>query len=161
MGRRRIKKRTSSGKPHLYRGAAKAVALAVVGMLLIVVALLALRRAQAPELNEHGLRVSGEGRADASQVLDPALFHRSSSVREAYAIARAIPETLNQVYCWCGCIDQGLHRSALECFESRHGADCTVCVGTAHVAWTMTQQGVSDASEIQREIDRRYDPLRL
>ena len=41
--------------------------------------------------------------------------------------------TLNQLYCWCGCIERGM-RSNLECFESEHAAQCDVCLAGAEVA---------------------------
>ena len=110
------------------------------------------------ELNAQGLRVSGEGRSDASAVMDPARFDQPR-VREAYAIARRIPATLNQLYCWCGCIENpmmGDHRSALECFESAHAASCDVCLANAEIAWEMTRQDITDAASIQRAIDEQY-----
>lgn len=158
MARRRIRN-SAAKKPHMHRGTGRIVALVLAGMVVVVAALFGLRRSQVPELNEQGLRVSGDGRADASQVLEPHHFD-AGAVRQAYAIAQRIPDTLNQLYCWCGCIDRGLHRSALECFESRHGASCNICVGTAQVAWAMMERGDTDPASIQRELDRRYDFFR-
>lgn len=106
------------------------------------------------ELNVQGLRVSGEGRSDASHVTPPEMFEQPR-IRAAYTIAQRIPETLNQLYCWCGCIERGM-RSALECFESTHAAACEVCLGTAEIAWEMMQKGVSDAGAIQEVVDKRY-----
>lgn len=106
------------------------------------------------EMNAEGLRVSGEGRADASHVTAPELFDHPR-VKEGYAIAQRIPKTMNQLYCWCGCIERGM-RSALECFESAHGANCEVCLGTAEIAWEMTQQGITDPAKIQKAVDARY-----
>jgi hypothetical protein len=110
-------------------------------------------RAPGGELNAQGLRVSGEGRSDASHVTPPELFEHPR-VKAACTIAQEIPETMNHLYCWCGCIERGM-RSALECFESNHGATCDVCIRTAEIAWKMTQQGVTDPGEIQRTIDTR------
>lgn len=103
------------------------------------------------DLTANGLRVSGEGRSDASHVTPPELFEHPR-VKEAYAISQRIPETMNHLYCWCGCIERGM-RSALECFESNHGANCDICIRTAEIAWEMTQRGVSDPGAIQRAID--------
>jgi hypothetical protein len=127
------------------------VLLGVLGALMIM---LINARAPGGDLNAQGLRVSGEGRSDASAVTPPELFDHPR-VKEAYAIAQRIPETMNQLYCWCGCIERGM-RSALECFESNHGANCDVCMGTAEIAWEMTQKGVTDPAEIQNAIDARY-----
>lgn len=110
---------------------------------------------QPGELNAQGLRVSGEGRTDASHVLAPEHFPEGR-VRDAYTIAQQIPTTLNQLSCWCGCVARGLHRSALECFESRHAANCDVCLGNAEVAWEMIQEGATDPAEIQKTLDARY-----
>lgn len=134
---------------------------AAVAVVLAVVAIVLPRRAaqaRVGELNAQGLRVSGTGRSDASAVLDTAQFD-SPRVREAYAIARRIPATLNQLYCWCGCVGNptmGNHRSALECFESKHAASCDVCLANAEIAWAMTQQGITDPARIQRAIDERF-----
>ena len=125
--------------------------LGVFGMLTIM---LINARAPGGDQNAQGLRVSGEGRADASHVTTPELFNQPR-VKEAYAIAQRIPETMNHLYCWCGCIERGM-RSALECFESNHGANCDVCIGTAEIAWEMTQKGVTDPAEIQKSVDARY-----
>ncbi len=100
----------------------------------------------------NGLRVSGAGRSDASQVLDPDEF-ANPRVQAAYAIAHAIPTTLNRLYCWCHCERTLGMRSLLECFESRHAASCDVCLAQAEIAWRLTQRGVTDAARIQAVID--------
>ena len=107
------------------------------------------------ELNAEGLRLTPSGRSDASHVMEP-LFFPEGRVREAYAIAHQIPAVLNQLYCWCGCTQRGVHRSALECFESTHAANCDVCLANAEVAWEVMQQGTTDAAEIQAVLDARY-----
>lgn len=110
------------------------------------------------ERRPDGLRIVPNGRSDASAVLDSARFD-DARVREAYAIAQRVPATLNQLYCWCGCVGNpmmGNHRSALECFESTHAANCDVCLVNAEVAWELAQQGITDAARIQATIDERY-----
>ncbi len=87
----------------------------------------------------NGLRVSGAGRSDASQVLDPDQF-ANRRVHAAYAIARTIPATLNQLYCWCHCERTLGMRSLLECFESMHAASCDLCLAQAEIAWHLTQR---------------------
>lgn len=114
---------------------------------------IALMHARVPggELSAEGLRVSGEGRSDASHVTPPELFDHPR-VKEAYAISQRIPETMNHLYCGCGCIERGM-RSALECFEGNHGANCDICIRTAEIAWEMTQRGVTDFGAIQKAVD--------
>ena len=97
------------------------------------------------------------GRSDASHVLDPNQFS-DRDIRHAYWVATQIPEVLNQLYCWCGCENRGVHRSNLQCFEDRMATDCAVCVGTAEIAFQMTQNGVRDAAKIQAAVDAKWAP---
>lgn len=106
------------------------------------------------ELRENGLRIIPSGRSDASAVLDPAQF--TGKTRHAYWVATQIPATLNQLYCWCGCENRGVHRSNLQCFEDGMGANCDVCQGTAEIAYEMTQRGVTDAGKIQAAVDAKW-----
>lgn len=128
-------------------------AFALLGVSGVMMLLMIHAGAPGGDLNAQGLRVSGEGRSDASHVVPPEHFQHPR-VRAAYAIAQRIPETMNRLYCWCGCIERGM-RSALECFESEHGAACEICLRTAEIAGEMTEQGITDAGRIQREIDTR------
>lgn len=152
MGKRRTKrpKQKNTGSTVEARLWPAFLLLTVLGIMMV---LIVQARTPGGELNAQGLRVSGEGRSDASHVLSPEQFERPR-VKEAYAIAQRIPETMNQLYCWCGCIERGM-RSALECFESSHGAVCEICLQTAEIADEMIQQGVTDAGLIQRAIDTR------
>lgn len=105
------------------------------------------------DLFPHGYWVGGRGVEDASRVVSPDRFE-APRVREAYRVAQQIPEVLNHVYCWCGCMDDGM-RSALECFESDHAADCEVCLRTAEIAWEMVQEGEPHPEAIHKAIDQR------
>ncbi len=107
------------------------------------------------QLRPDGLRIVVTGRSDAGHVLDPNEFARAD-VRHAYWVATQIPALLNQLYCWCGCENRGVHRSNLQCFEDTMGADCDVCVGTAEIAYRMSQQGITDAAKIQAAVDAEW-----
>ena len=107
----------------------------------------------------HAPVVHPTGRSDASEVLDPARF-KDQGQRRAYAVARQIPATLNQLYCWCGCKEHSGHRALLECFESEHGSQCDICMGEAMLAYLVVQQGVTDVRKIQDAIDATYAPGR-
>lgn len=109
------------------------------------------------ERRPNGLRIIPTGRSDASRVLDPAQFS-DPEVHRAYAIAQEIPEVLNQLYCWCGCENRGIHRSNLGCFEDEMSVNCAVCRGTAEIAYALTQRGVTDAGRIQAAVDERWAP---
>lgn len=108
-------------------------------------------------LRPDGLRIIPSGRSDASHVLNPNRFSRPE-VRHAYWIATQIPATLNQLYCWCGCENRGVHRSNLQCFEDEMAVNCEVCRGTAEIAYTMVEKGVTDAGGIQAAVDARWAP---
>ena len=112
------------------------------------------RLAGARPLDARGLRVSGEGRSDATHVL-PAAHFSNPRVRNAYDLAAQVPETLNQLYCWCGCIERGM-RSNLECFETTHASVCDVCLAGAEVAWELRQRGVTDPAKVQQVLDARF-----
>lgn len=109
------------------------------------------------ELRPNGLRIKPSGRSNASAVLDPDQFDREK-VRQAYRIATEIPEVLNQLYCWCGCENRGVHRSNLGCFEDKMAVTCAVCRGTAEIASQMTKNGVTDPGKIQAAVDEEWGP---
>lgn len=52
--------------------------------------------------------------------LSPALF--TGVVAQAYQLAREIPQVLDQLYCWCKCIENHGHKSNLSCFVDSHAA---------------------------------------
>jgi len=53
------------------------------------------------------------------ETLDPSLF--KGKAKEAYQIAKKIPEILSQLPCFCECEPYG-HENLLDCFIDRHGA---------------------------------------
>lgn len=108
-------------------------------------------------LRPNGLRIIPSGRSDASHVLNPDQFTQPE-VRHAYWVATQIPATLNQLYCWCGCENRGQHRSNLQCFEDKMAETCAVCQGTAEIAYSMVQKGVTDAGKIQAAVDAKWAP---
>ena len=108
-------------------------------------------------LGPDGLRIIPNGRSDASHVLKPSQFS-GKAVRHAYWVATQIPVTLNKLYCWCGCENQGVHRSNLQCFEAEMAETCAVCQGTAEIAYQMARAGVQDAGRIQAAVDAKWAP---
>ncbi|MBI3128409.1 MAG: hypothetical protein HYZ11_12455 [Candidatus Tectomicrobia bacterium] len=52
--------------------------------------------------------------------LSPALF--TGVVAQAYQVAKEIPQILDQLYCWCRCIENSGHKSNLSCFVDSHAA---------------------------------------
>ena len=91
--------------------------------------------------------------------LDPAKF-QSSEIREAYQVAKEIPEILAQQPCYCR-PDPGLrvhcdrhgHRSLLDCFKTTHASTCSTCIKEALLAGQMHRQRKS-IQEIREAIIR-------
>jgi hypothetical protein len=107
----------------------------------------------------HAPHIVPSGRSDASHVLVPASFSDRRQ-QQAYTAARAIPAVLNQLYCWCHCRESTIfhHRSLLQCFESDHASQCSICMGEATLAYDMVKRGVTDVRQIQDAIDGRFGP---
>jgi hypothetical protein len=83
------------------------------------------------------------------QTLDPAQF-QIANVREAYSVAKEIPEVLAQQPCYCYCQRMG-HRSLLDCFTSLHSTKCAICINEARLAGQLHRQGKT-AEEIRAAI---------
>jgi hypothetical protein len=91
----------------------------------------------------------------AKQVLPPATVPGTPGSPEAYAAARAVPQVLDGLHCYCDCARHSGHRSLLTCFESEHGAYCDICMGEAMLAQQLTARG--DALDaIRRAVDAQF-----
>jgi hypothetical protein len=111
---------------------------------------------QARSAGASGVRGGGGVSAAASvghATLDPALFE--GPVREAYKVARAKPELLAQLHCYCGCDKVEGHRNLLDCFRDSHGSRCEICVGEALQANHMAEQGAT-VEQIRDAVRARY-----
>jgi hypothetical protein len=75
--------------------------------------------------------------------LDPGTFSRPD-IREAYAVAKEIPDVLVQMPCYCYCQRQG-HRGLLDCFKTEHAATCNICIKEALLAGRLHREGKSVA----------------
>ncbi len=87
------------------------------------------------------------------EVLDPGQFPGMASF--GYASAKACPEVMEKLFCYCGCDLTDSHTSLLDCFTSMHGIDCHICQEEALLANKMHKDGTSIA-DIQKEIDEKY-----
>jgi hypothetical protein len=92
---------------------------------------------------------------NADQVMPDGMLMGGPGVRAAYAAARAVPGTLDGLYCHCDCSQHFGHRSLLTCFESDHGSQCDICMGEAVLAQQLAAQGNS-LQQIRRTIDARF-----
>src|SRR5215469_460583 len=103
---------------------------------------------------------AGDQTADSAQlskaadVLSPSLFS-DEKTRAAYQTAKDIPEVLEQIPCFCGCLSNFGHKNNLFCFKDQHGAGCNMCQDIALDARKMHDQGMSIA-QIQEKIKTKY-----
>jgi len=115
-GARRSKRRASR-----YWGLGALVVLAVAGVVLAW-------RAQAPppqvaisaSRRSPGKVAPAVARRETRPTLDPALFVGKAAL--AHRVAREIPDTLDQLYCYCECDKHLGHRSLLSCYTDGHAA---------------------------------------
>jgi hypothetical protein len=91
----------------------------------------------------------------AEKVIPLATLPRTAGSVESYAAARAVPQVLDGLFCYCDCARHSGHRSLLTCFESEHGGYCDICMGEAVLAQQMTVRGES-LDAIRRAIDQQF-----
>ena len=84
---------------------------------------------------------SAEDARPLPDTLEPEKFQRSD-IRDAYRVAKEIPEVLAQQPCYCYCERKG-HRGLLDCFKTDHAASCNICIKEALLAGQMHRQGKS------------------
>lgn len=75
--------------------------------------------------------------------------------REAYEIAKQIPETLAQLPCYCHC-DQVGHKSLHTCFVDDHAAHCAVCVDEALLAYQLQKVEKLTPEQVRERIVEKY-----
>jgi hypothetical protein len=78
----------------------------------------------------------------------------NGKIRDAYQVAREIPQTLAQLPCFCYCDTVG-HKSLHSCYEDEHSTSCTVCLDSALVAGQLKKQGLND-HEIRDKLIAKY-----
>ena len=92
--------------------------------------------------------------AKSADVLSPTLFS-DEKTRAAYQVAKDIPDVLEQLPCFCGCMTSFGHKNNLFCFKDQHGSGCNLCQDIALDARKMHDQGMSIA-QIQGNIKNKY-----
>ena len=91
----------------------------------------------------------------AEKVLPPVAVPGTAGSVESYAAARAVPQVLDALFCYCDCARHSGHRSLLTCFESEHGGYCDICMGEAVLAQQLTARGEA-IDAIRRAVDAQY-----
>ena len=72
--------------------------------------------------------------------MDPQTFAQPA-VMNAYAIAGRIKKVLYQEPCYCHCDRSQGHGSLLDCFVSKHGSGCNICMNEGFYAYEQTGKG--------------------
>jgi hypothetical protein len=86
--------------------------------------------------------------------LDPAQFF--GKAREAYQVAKRIPQTLAQLPCYCHCDKSFGHKSLHTCFEDDHASHCAVCVDEALLAYQLQQEERLSPEQVREKIVEKY-----
>jgi hypothetical protein len=124
-------------------------------LLLAVIAAAVLAAIAWVSLRPDSQRVDESSRlVKSADVLSPTIFS-DEKTRAAYQVAKDIPEVLEQLPCFCGCMTSFGHKSNLFCFKDQHGAGCDMCQDIALDARKMHDQGMSIA-QIQDTIKAKY-----
>ena len=76
--------------------------------------------------------------------MEPSLF-TDIAIFNSYAIAGRIKKVLYQEPCYCHCDKSQGHGSLLDCFVSRHGSGCNICMSEAFYAYELTHKGKTPA----------------
>jgi len=66
-------------------------------------------------------------------------------VKNAYLLAGKVKKVLYQQPCYCHCDRSQGHGSLLDCFTSKHGSMCNVCMGEAIYSYEQTRKGKTPA----------------
>lgn len=99
------------------------------------------------------LTKSSDSKPARKEVLDTTNMAGMAMI--GYASAKACPEVVEKLFCYCGCDETDKHSSLLDCFTSTHGLDCHICQEEAVLALKLHKDGVS-IPDIQKAIDDKY-----
>ncbi|MGH9961530.1 MAG: CYCXC family (seleno)protein [Pyrinomonadaceae bacterium] len=86
--------------------------------------------------------------------LEPSRF--VGKAREAYRVAKEIPQTLAQLPCYCHCDRSFGHKSLHTCFVDNHAAQCAVCVDEALLAFQLQQKEKLTPEQVRDRIIEKY-----
>lgn len=74
-------------------------------------------------------------------------------VQNAYRVAALSKKVLYQQPCYCHCDQSQGHGSLLDCFVSKHGAGCNVCMSESFYSYEQSKKGKT-AAQIREGIKR-------
>jgi len=78
------------------------------------------------------------------ETMDPSEFE-NPVVKNAYALSAKVKKVLYQQPCYCHCDRGHGHTSLLDCFTSKHGSMCNICLGEALYSYEQTRKGKTAA----------------
>lgn len=73
--------------------------------------------------------------------MEPSLFS-DKLIFNAYVVAGRVKKVLYQQPCYCHCDHSQGHGSLLDCFVSRHGSGCDICMKEAFYSYEQTRRGM-------------------
>ena len=114
--------------------------------------------ASPPSAHTHTARVPAYQQPDEVKELGPTLPAAQffGKTREAYEVARKIPQTLAQLPCYCEC-DRGFgHKSLHTCFMDDHASHCAVCVDEALLAYRLEKEEKLSPEQVRDRIIAQY-----
>lgn len=76
--------------------------------------------------------------------MEPSLFS-DKLIFNTYLLAGRVRKVLYQQPCYCHCDRHSGHSSLLDCFVSRHGSGCGVCLKEALYSYEQTRKGRTPA----------------
>lgn len=76
--------------------------------------------------------------------MDPALFAQPV-IANAYTVAARNKKILYQEPCYCHCDRSQGHGSLLDCFVSKHGSGCNICMGEDFYVYEQLRKGKTAA----------------
>ena len=91
-------------------------------------------------------------RGQLPRTLSPSEFS-DVVVQNAYTLAARVKKILYQQPCYCHCDRSQGHTSLLDCFASKHGSECGVCMREAIYSYEQSHKGKS-AVQIRAGIER-------
>jgi Protein of unknown function with PCYCGC motif len=97
---------------------------------------------------------SAEQAKQLGPTLEPSQFF--GKAREAYQVAKRIPQTLAQLPCYCHCDQSFGHKSLHTCFEDDHASHCAVCVDEALLAYQLQKDEKLTPEQVRDRIIEKY-----
>ena len=94
----------------------------------------------------------------ASQTLEPTLSPSQfvGQARQAYQVAKEIPQTLAELPCYCECDKAFGHKSLHTCFVDTHASQCAVCVDEALLAYRLQKEEKLTPAQVRARIIAKY-----